>query len=186
MTAHRGADDLHAAVQRLADALHAYVDVAVGVPGEAASQEDAAADPRLAVAQDAAARALDALDAQALLELGVGVRPILDESEAYEGSLDVVVDEAVDDSSSDDFFLHFVVRTPAGVSPEALDRVIDIVDEGGFDVLNRLEQAGFDVPSFGASRGAAFLVDESDLEDIEDIEDLDGSDARPRDEDGSA
>ncbi len=169
---------LRVAVDAVAAALHAYVDVAAGVAAEADSPKDAQADPRLAEARHRAGLALGRLDDELLLRLGldeqIGVAWDGVESPLEELPADA---EPEDELPGDDFFLHFVVCAAPGASAESLDRAIEVVDEAGFEVLNRLEEAGFVVPSFGASRGLPIVLDadeDADEDDLLDDDDGDG------------
>ncbi len=70
-----------------------------------------------------------------------------------------------DDAPPDweDFFLHVVVGTGPGTSPESLDHVLQQLDDAGAQFVQLLLEAGYVVPSFDTSRGHdAFEDDEED------------------------
>jgi hypothetical protein len=155
------AGQLHAAVDAFARTLHDYVDMAVGVVGESADATQAAADPRLDAADWQVALAGGRLDDALRAQLGVGAPLSMAwEPGDVEGSL-----PGEDDAPPDweDFFLHVVVGTGPGTSPESLDHVLPHLDEAGARLVQALLEAGYVVPSFDTSRGLdAFEDDEED------------------------
>ena len=133
-------DGLDEAVTALHAAVDRWRDVVVGVGSESTTAQDAVADPRLEAAESDVARALDGVHSAAGDVLGLtGGEPV----------------ETADEDllEGDIFFLQFFVGLPDGVPPDALDGVIDLLDAGGFALIAQLEQAGFVVPTFAASRG---------------------------------
>jgi hypothetical protein len=145
------AADLHARVAELSEALHGLVDVAVGVRAEFGRDASTASDPRLQDAEQRSALVLVRLDDAFRARLGMNVDV---GGMAWEDDDDVIeLDPDGADRSFDDFFLHLLVGTDAGGSPEALDRALDVLDAAGHEVCRRLEEAGFAVPEWGASRG---------------------------------
>jgi hypothetical protein len=169
---------LHSGVDAVAAALHALVDVAAGVTAESGTLSSAQADPRLADAEHRAAVAMGRLDdlLHERLGISVDVGAIAWEGIGDDGDADGEPDaDAVD--LVDDFWLHFVVAAPPGASPEALDRVIEIVDMAGRDVATRLEDNDFVVAMYEASRGDPDL----DGDDVGDEGDADEGDSDPGD-----
>lgn len=149
-------------------ALHAALDrwhaVVAGVAAEAADVSDAVADPRLEDAETAFSDALGTVHGAVGTVLGLsgGEEPEEDD-EPVEGDV---------------FFLQFFVGLPEGSPGSALDEVIELIDAGGFDVVGRLERAGFVVPTFAASRGelSVGLLDEDLGDDSDDDSDDDSTD----------
>lgn len=167
------AAELHAAVDAYTRTLHTLVDVAVGAVEEAGAAGGAGADPRLGAAEDDASVALGALERlfaerlALMVDLGAPVWVDADEEEPAENL------------TAERFVLDFVVGVAPGASPEALDRVLEIVDAGGYDIVGRLEESGYVVPEFGATRGGL-------PEDLDQLTfDGDGSDTNGDDTNGS-
>ncbi len=151
--------DFRAAIAAVHQRLDAWAAVVEGLALEADSTEDALADPRLEAAESGFEDALGDFHSAAGVMLGLPPLTRLEDDTAEEPDDEgIVVD-------GDDFFLHFVVGVPPGASAESLDRALDVVDDAGFDVLRRLEEAGFVVPSFGASRSVPPQPDDDDEED---------------------
>jgi hypothetical protein len=174
VTASEPATALHSGVDAVAAALHALVDVAAGVTAESGTLSSAQADPRLADAEHRAAVAMGRLDDLLHERLGISVDV---GAIAWEGIGDDDGDGVPDGDAVDlvdDFWLHFVVAAPHGASPEALDRVIEIVDMAGRDVATRLEDNDFVVAMYEASRGDPDLDGD---EDEDEDGDGDGEDA---------
>jgi hypothetical protein len=155
------ARQLHAAVDAFTSVLHDYVDMAAGVVGESFNGALAAADPRLDAADWQVALAGGRLDDALRARLGVGAPLSMAwEPDDVEGS-----GSGEDDAPPDweDFFLHVVVGTGPGTSPESLDHVLQQLDDAGAQFVQLLLEAGYVVPSFDTSRGHdAFEDDEED------------------------
>lgn len=137
-------DDLATAAAALHAALDRWQSVIRGVGAEAADTDDALADPRLEAADTAFSDALGDFHGAAGVALGL---PPDDESDLTEP------DEDEEEVGGDIFSLQFFVGLTEGAPATELDRVIEVIDAGGFDVVTRLETAGFVVPTFAASRG---------------------------------
>jgi hypothetical protein len=150
--------ELHAAVDRLATALHAYVETAVGVRAEFGAHE-ADEDPRVLSLESE----IGGLNAQLydLLHSRLGLHADLTGmswSDDDQGDADA----APERTDVDTFHLGFVVGQPLATSDLSLDSVLDLVDAGGADVAQRLVDAGFEVTEWGASRGAPVAFDEDE------------------------
>ncbi|GEL97968.1 hypothetical protein [Cellulomonas terrae] len=163
------ATDLHAAVAALSAALHGYVDAAVGVRAEFGSRE-ADEDPRILVLESEIgglnARLYDLLHERLGLHADLtGMSWGEDEHRDADGPRS--------DAEIDTFHLGFVVGPPAGTSDLSLESVLDVVEQGGADLAQRLVDAGFEVGEWGASRGAAVAFEEDDED--EDGDDVTGS-----------
>lgn len=158
-TDHQPTDELAASVRAVHAALDRWHDVVVGVAREADGPDEAVADPRLEDAEAGFAAALEAFHGAAGDELG------LTGDASIEGSGDSGEDAGDELLEGDIFFLQFFVGLPPETPPEALDGVLDLIDDGAFAVIGRLEEAGFVVPTFAASRGelTVDLLDEGDL-----------------------
>lgn len=167
MTEPRPDDDLATAAAALQSALDRWQSVIRGVAAEAADTDDALADPRLEAADTAFSDALGEFHGAAGVALGL---PPDDESDLTEPGAD---DEEVE---GDIFSLQFFVGLSEGTPATELDRVIEVIDAGGFDVVTRLETAGFVVPTFAASRGeiAVGLLDPVSDEDADEPPEADG------------
>lgn len=148
---------LHAAVDALAAALHAYVGTAVGVRAEFGAAE-ADEDPRvLALEQTVGSLNAALFDA---LHGALGMHPDLTSSVWQgDGDDDVVDDEPVP-GEAEPFYLGYVV-VPAAADA-TMDGVLDVLDEAGERVTARLAEAGYDVVEWAASRGEAALFGDDD------------------------
>ena len=159
--------DLHAAVDRLAEALHGYVDTAVGVRSEFGATE-ADEDPRVL-----------ALEAR----IGIMNAELYDRVHAALGMHADLTTLAWDGETADDghagsgagtppaaeaFHLGFVVGPPTGPSDHTMDSVLDLLDTGGEELVARLVEAGFDVVEWATSRG-----EPADFEGFEDEDEED-------------
>ncbi|MBO3086398.1 hypothetical protein [Cellulomonas fengjieae] len=158
------AADLHAVVAALAATLHGYVDVAVGVRAEFGSTE-ADEDPRILALESE----VGALNAQLydLLHERLGLHADLTGmswGEEEHGDADA----PRSDAEIDTFHLGFVVGPPPGTSDLSLESVLDLVEQGGADLAQRLVDVGFEVGEWGASRGAAVTFLEVDDEGEDD------------------
>jgi hypothetical protein len=145
-------DDLRAAVAELHRRVDAWHTAVEGVVAEADVESDALADPRLEDAQDRFYEALAGFEEASLPVLGLE-------------PAEMAAAEPQESAVADEFFLHFVVALPDGQPPQRFDEALQIVDQCGFHVLEKLEEAGFHVPQFGSSRGepaTIFTVDEDD------------------------
>jgi len=153
--------DLHATVDELAAALHAYVETAVGVRAEFGARE-ADEDPRVLALESRVgglnARLYDLLHARLGLHADL-TGMTWDDTQGDE-------DAPVGPGDHDTFHLGFVVELPATVSDLTLDAVIDIVDDGGAQIAHTLTERGYVVGEWGAGRGAPVILD--DDEDDED------------------
>ena len=144
--------ELHAAVDRLAEALHGYVDTAVGVRSEFGATE-ADEDPRVLALES---------------RIGVMNAELYDRVHAALGMHADLTTLAWDGESGDDeeatgqphepgtaeaFHLGFVVSPPTGPSDQTMDSVLDLLDSGGEELVARLVEAGFDVVEWATSRG---------------------------------
>ena len=165
----RGVDaaDLHAVVDQLAAALHGYVDTAVGVRAEFGSTE-ADEDPRILALESEIgglnARLYDLLHERLGLHSDLTGMSWGDDDEGD-------ADGLPDPLEVDTFHLGFLVGPPVGTSDLSLDSVLDLVEQGGSELADRLVGAGFVVDGWGASRGAPFDFDEDEDEDGDDEED---------------
>jgi hypothetical protein len=157
--------ELHASVDRLAQALHGYVDTAVGVRSEFGATE-ADEDPRVL-----------ALEAR----IGTMNAELYDRVHAALGMHADLTTLAWDGDSTEDggsagaphepgtaeaFHLGFVVGPPSGASDLSMDSVLDLLDSGGEELVARLVEAGFDVVEWATSRG-----EPADFEGFDDGED---------------
>jgi hypothetical protein len=134
------------ALRKATEGLHRRVDewaaAVVGVAEESAGDStDALSDPRLEAAQDSFYEGLADFEESTLPVLGL-----------------VREDTPVDPDTAlaltaDDFFLHFVVGVPEDAPSPRLDDAFEIVHRAGHDAAERLMDAGFEVPTFAASRG---------------------------------
>jgi hypothetical protein len=155
------AADLHASVDALATALHAYVQTAVGVRAEFGAHE-ADEDPRV-LSLEAEIGGLNAR-LYDLLHERLGLHADLTGmswGDDEEGDADAPPAPA----DVDTFHMGFVVGPQQGTSDLSLDSVLDLVDSGGADIAQRLVDAGFEVTEWGVSRGAPVLFEEDDDDD---------------------
>lgn len=152
-------EPLHAAVDALASTLHEYVEQSVGVRAEFGAAE-ADEDPRV-LALEARIGALNARLFDALHD-ALGMHPDLTSS-VWEPEGAEATGEDADAPPGPDvaeaFYLGFVVaplgRPHDAVSGASLDDVLDLLDDAGSQVVERLSGAGFDVAEWAASRGEA-------------------------------
>jgi len=157
---------LHAAVDALAAALHEYMGTAVGVRAEFGSHE-ADEDPRV-LALEARVGALNA-ELYDLVHETLGLHADLTSMAWDAGDHE---HEATDPDAppvpetAETFHLGFVVGPPAGTSDVTMDSVLDLLDQGGEDLVVRLVDAGFDVVEWATSRG-----EPTDFESFGDEED---------------
>ncbi|WP_322645517.1 hypothetical protein [Oerskovia flava] len=168
------ATPLHAAVDALTASLHDYVETAVGVRAEFGAAE-ADEDPRVLALENT----VGVLNAKLFdtLHGALGMHPDLTtsvwEPDAAEGGPGASVAPA---GTAEAFYLGFVVAaSPAGpadgTSDWSMDSVIDLLDEAGEGVVQRLVDAGLDVVEWAASRGDAADFDtdppgDTDEEDL--------------------
>ena len=138
-------------VDQLAAALHGYVDTAVGVRAEFGSTE-ADEDPRILALESEVgslnARLYDLLHERLGLHADLTGMSWGDEDEGDADGLPEPLEV-------DTFHLGFLVGPPAGTSDLSLDSVLDLVEQGGSELADRLVEAGFVVDGWGASRGGA-------------------------------
>lgn len=143
---------MHAAVDALAEALHAYVDQAVGVRAEfgAAEADD---DPRV-LASEAHIGTLNAHLFDSLHDV-LGMHPELTASVWESDEPRVDADAPPTGETAEAFYLGFVVAQPSGVTAVGLDGVLDLLDAAGAQVVERLVDSGLDITEWAASRGQA-------------------------------
>jgi len=163
---HVDARDLHASVDRLAQALHTYVDTAVGVRSEFGATE-ADEDPRV-LALEARIAAMNA-ELYDRVHAALGMHADLT-TLAWDGDGAPDADAPSGDGTpptAEAFHLGFVVGPPSGPSDLTMDSVLDLLDGGGEELVTRLVEAGFDVVEWATSRGepADFEGFEDDDED---------------------
>jgi len=144
---------LHAVVDALATALHEYLGTAVGVRAEFGSHE-ADEDPRV-LALEARVGVLNA-ELYDLVHDRLGLHADLtsmawDESEHDEETANLDAPPAPE--ITEVFHLGFVIGPPAGTSDVTMDSVLDLLDQGGEDLVVRLVDAGFDVVEWATARG---------------------------------
>jgi len=159
---------LHAVVDALAAALHEYLGTAVGVRAEFGSHE-ADEDPRV-LALEARVGTLNA-ELYDLVHSTLGLHADLtsmawDADEHEHSPADLDAPPASDTAEA--FHLGFVVGPPSGTSDVTMDSVLDLLDQGGEDLVARLVDAGFDVVEWATSRG-----EPADFEGFSDEEDDD-------------
>ena len=157
------AGELHAAVDELATALHAYVETAVGVRAEFGARE-ADEDPRVLALEGR----VGSLNAQLydLLHARLGLHADLTGMTWDDGGTDA--DVPAGPGEHDTFHLGFVVELPPTVSDLTLDAVIDLVDDGGAQIAQALADRGYVVGEWGAGRGAPVLLEDDEDEDEDD------------------
>ena len=154
-------EDLRTAVAELHRRLDAWAESVEGVAAESDDLSDAASDPRLNAAEEAFDDALSDVHSAAGVVLGlpplVPVGPHeVDLTDEDDDAADLVVDE---------FFLHLLVGVPADRPEEMLDQALSAVDEGALQLVERLEGAGFVVPTYSVSRGEPDEWDDEDEEE---------------------
>ena len=143
------AGPIHACVDALAHALHEYVATATGVRAEFGA-DDADRDPRLLALE----HTVGACNAALFDELHgrLGVHPDLT------CSVWTADDEAPDIPGmhhAEEFYLGMLVSEPADNGRITLDGVVDLLDEAGAMVTNRLAEDGFDIVEWTVTRGEA-------------------------------
>jgi hypothetical protein len=158
--------ELHTAVDRLAEALHGYVDTAVGVRSEFGATE-ADEDPRV-LALESRIATLNA-ELYDRLHASLGMHADLT-TLAWDGEEAAEEDDAPAEpgtpAAAEAFHLGFVVGPPTGPSDHTMDSVLDLLDSGGEDLVTRLVEAGFEVVEWATSRG-----EPADFEGFEDDDD---------------
>jgi hypothetical protein len=159
---------LHAAVDRLAEALHGYVDTAVGVRSEFGATE-ADEDPRV-LALESRIATLNA-ELYDRLHASLGMHADLT-TLAWDGADGAAVDDDAEATGAPDaaeaFHLGFVVGPPTGASDHTMDSVLDLLDSGGEALVARLVEAGFEVVEWATSRGEPADFDGFDDEEEDD------------------
>jgi hypothetical protein len=153
---------LHAAVDRLAAALHDYVETAVGVRAEFASAE-ADNDPRIQALETRVSRLnADLFDA---FHDSLGMHPDL-------AGLIRTGEDAQDDHDlpeglelADVFYLGFLVADPPPGADMTLDGLADLLDAAGEEVAGRFAAAGYEVVEWASSRGEAPEFDDDEFDD---------------------
>lgn len=144
---------LHAVVDELAAALHEYLGTAVGVRAEFGSHE-ADEDPRV-LALEARVGTLNARlydQVHAALGLHADLTSMAWDEGGHEAGL-ADPDAPPVPETTEVFHLGFVVAPPAGASDATMDSVLDLLDQGGEDLVVRLVDAGFDVVEWATARG---------------------------------
>lgn len=144
---------LHAAVDALAAALHEYLGTAVGVRAEFGSHE-ADEDPRV-LALEARIGTLNA-ELYDLVHSRLGLHADLTSMAWDERGHERAVadpDAPPAPETTEVFHLGFVVGPPTGASDVTMDSVLDLLDQGGEDLVVRLVDAGFDVVEWATARG---------------------------------
>jgi hypothetical protein len=146
------ATGMHAAVDSLAAALHEYVGIAVGVRTEFGSRE-ADEDPRV-LALEARVGTLNA-ELYDLVHDTLGLHPDLTSMawDSGDHAHEADPDAPPAPITAEVFHLGFVVGPPAHASDVTMDSVLDLLDEGGEDLIVRLVDAGFKVVEWATSRG---------------------------------
>jgi len=144
---------LHAAVDALTAALHEYIGTAVGVRAEFGATE-ADEDPRV-LALEGRIGVLNA-DLYDVLHRTLGLHADLT-TLSWPGDGETPGDSDPDAPPSapdlEAFHLGFVVSPPQGASDASLESVLDLLDQGGEQIVTRLTDAGFDVVEWATSRG---------------------------------
>jgi hypothetical protein len=165
-------EPMHRAVDALAAVLHDYVDTAVGVRAEFGAAE-ADEDPRILALENRIGQ-LNATLFDALHD-GLGMHPDLTssvwgpEEDAHDEHGHEVPEGAV---VAEPFYLSFLVTAPPQPSDMTLDGVIELLDEAGEDVAERLVDGGYEVVEWAASRGeAAAFGDDEEHDEEHDGED---------------
>lgn len=154
-------EDLRTAVAELHRRLDAWAASVEGVAAESDDLSDAASDPRLNAAEEAFDDALS--DVHSAAGVVLGLPPLLPVGDPDEVDLTDEDDDGAD-LVVDEFFLHLLVGVPSDRPEEMLDQALAAVDEGALQLVERLEAAGFVVPTYSVSRGEP---DEWDGEDEE-------------------
>lgn len=154
---------MHLAVDKLAAALHDYVETVVGVRTEF-SPHDADEDPRVLALETR----ISALNAGLYDEIHhlLGLHPDLTTMTWSSRWADPDPDAARPQTDLDTFSLGFVVSPGAGPASSTLDSVLEILDAGGEDLVAALADAGFDVLEWATTRGGP-----APFEDMEDEDD---------------
>jgi hypothetical protein len=139
--------------------LHARVDAwAAAIEGVAAESDgdstQAMADPRLEAAQDRFYEGLSEFEDASLPVLGLVPDDDEDDDEVETMAF-----------SADDFFLHFLVGVAPTTPRDRLDEAFELIHQAGHAVVDQLVDAGFDVPTFAASRGEPDVTTYDDDED---------------------
>ena len=147
------ATGLHEAVDRLAEALHRYVDTAVGVRSEFGAHE-ADEDPRVLALEGRIGTLNAELYDRVHDTLGMHADLTTLAWDGADGHDETAAD--ADDgapATAEAFHLGFVVGPPTGPSDHSMDSVLDLLDTGGEELVARLVEAGFDVVEWATSRG---------------------------------
>lgn len=155
--------DLHAAVEGLARALHAYVDTAVGVRAEFGAHE-ADEDPRiLSLESEIGGRNAALYD---LLHERLGLHADLT-GMSWGADDDADADAGPVEPDVETFHVGFVVSRGSAAADRTLDSVLDLVESGGAQIAQEVAETGFDVHEWGVSRGAPVTFDEDDADEEE-------------------
>jgi hypothetical protein len=164
-------EPMHRAVDALASALHDYVTTAVGVRAEFGAAE-ADEDPRV-LALENRVGTLNASLFDAMHE-ALGMHPDLTSSvwEPREGEESAEAHDTPEGAvPAEVFYLGFVVADPSPGAPVTLDGVVEMLDEAGADVAQRLFDGGYDVAEWATSRGAAVEFGDDEIDDDDSQED---------------
>lgn len=148
---------MHAAVDRLTAALHAYVDTATGVRAEFGSAE-ADEDPRVLALESEVACLNAAL--YDLLHSHLGMHPELTGMVWRES--DDEPEAPAEHHDTDEYHVGFVVEVPRTLGDQSPQAALGIVDNGGAQIVERLMDAGYTVHEWGSARGAPVGFDDED------------------------
>jgi hypothetical protein len=150
--------DLLRAVDDLAATLREYVGTAVGVRAEFGAHE-ADEDPRVLALETRVATLNAAL--YDLVHERLGLHSDLT-GLTWDGHADDDERGATAPGEVEAFHLGFAVGPVTGTSDLSMDSVLGILDEGGTEIARRLIDNGFDVPEWGAARGAPVLFEDDE------------------------
>ncbi|ROS76976.1 hypothetical protein [Cellulomonas sp. PhB143] len=156
------AEPLHRAVDRVAEALHEYVESAVGVRAEFGAAE-ADEDPRILALESRIGMLNGAL--YDTLHDALGTHPdVTSQIWEPEDEADPDEDPEAAGTDADVFYLGYVVGTPVATTDATLDGVMEIIDSAGARIAQQLLDTGYHVGEWGVSRGDApdFFDDEDD------------------------
>lgn len=152
---------LHAAVDSLAEALHTYVNAAIGVRSEFGA-EVADDDPRVLSREAEVGRQnaelFDAIHAE------LGMHPDLTSSLWESDARAIEPVNLSEGERAEVYYLGFLIAEPPEGSSMTLNGVIDLLDDAGQGVTEAFHQGGYDVIEWAASRRRApgFSEDEDD------------------------
>ncbi|MFP5346470.1 MAG: hypothetical protein ACLGIA_05540 [Actinomycetes bacterium] len=156
--------DLDTSLEEVVDALRRYVAVARGVRAEF-DPEQADLDPRVEEATVALGLALGRFEDD--IDSEVGFVPTLQPMwERDDTDDDLSADEDDTDGAAlltaDEFSVGLVVGVESPAPPEALDRVLGIVDDAASALVDKLEREGYVVTEYFVARGEDEIGDDID------------------------